>query len=221
MNLRVLIADDEPKYRMIIKDTLENEGYEVITASNGEEVVDKFYEEKNIDLVILDIMMPKLDGREACREIRRDSNVLILMLTALGDEKNEIIGLNTGADSYMAKPFSLPKLIARVNALTRKIKEQKSKVLEFDDIKIDENKREIYKNNNLIELTPKEYDLFMYFILNKGIVQDRNKLLNSVWGFDFYGTPRTVDTHVKSLRSKLDSVGDRIKTVWGKGYIFE
>mgnify|MGYP002681454395 CR=1 FL=1 len=191
---KILVVDDESRMRKLVKDFLEKKNFHVLEAGDGEEAMDIFYEEKDIALLILDVMMPKMDGWEVCREIRKNSKVPIIMLTARGDERDELLGFDLGVDEYISKPFSPKILVARVEAILRRTGQ---------------------------ELSFKEFELLTYFLENQGIALSREKILNSVWNYDYFGDARTIDTHVKKLRSKMGEKGEYIKTVWGMGYKFE
>ena len=218
MEIKVLIADDELRYRDLVSDFLQNEGYEVFVAKDGSEAIDMFFSITGIDLVILDVMMPKCDGWEVCKEIRKQSDVPILMLTALGEERNEIHGLSLGADEYISKPFSYEIFMARVKVLLRRAIQDNIKNISIEGIEINQTNQTISVNNEAIELSPKEYKLLLYLVKNIGRALSRNQMLNAVWGYDFYGDARTVDTHIKSLRSKLGEYGKLIRTIRGLGY---
>ncbi|WP_432666482.1 response regulator transcription factor [Wukongibacter baidiensis] len=221
MNIKVLIADDELKYRELLSDFLENEGYEVIVGKDGSEAIELFFSTTGIDLVILDVMMPKLDGWEVCKEIRKNSDVPILMLTALGDENNEIHGLGLGADEYISKPFVYKVFMARVKVLLRRVIRENKKTIQIEGIIIDQSCKTVSVNENTIDLTHKEYKLLLYLVKNIKSVLSREQILNAVWGYDYFGDTRTIDTHIKNLRSKLDEYGKLIKTVRGLGYRME
>ena len=196
--------------------------YEVLEAGDGEEAIDKFYADKDISLVILDVMMPKMDGWETCRQIRRDSKVPIIMLTAKGEERDELQGFDCGADEYIAKPFSPKILTARVDALVRRVYSMdSSECTEIGGIEIDKAAHIVRVDGQEIDLSYKEFELLTYFVENKGIALSREKILNNVWNYDYFGDARTIDTHVKKLRKKMGEKGDYIKTIWGMGYKFE
>lgn len=216
---KILIIDDEWKIRKLIKDYLLREGYSVAEAGDGQEGLDLFFQD-NFDLVILDIMMPKIDGWSVCRKIRAESNVPIIMLTARADESDQLFGFELQTDEYMVKPFNPKLLVAKVKVLLRRDgKTTGNTPLKFKDITINTLKREVTLKEEVIELTPKEYDLLFFFLENNGIALSREKILNSVWGWDYFGDSRTVDTHIKRLRKKI---GDEyISTVRGFGYKFE
>lgn len=220
--IKILVVDDESRMRKLVRDFLVRQNYEVLEAVDGEEALDVFYEQKNIALIILDVMMPKMTGWEVCREIREISKVPIIMLTAKGDESDELQGFELGVDEYISKPFSPRILVARVEAILRRAnKLDKSEILEVGGIVIDAQAHMVTVDGRQIELSFKEFELLTYFVENKGIALSREKILNHVWDFDYYGDARTIDTHVKKLRSKLGAKGEYIKTIWGMGYKFE
>lgn len=219
--IKILVVDDEARMRKLVKDFLVKDGFEVLEAANGEEAVDIFFDEKNIELIILDVMMPKLDGWGVCREIRQYSKVPIIMLTAKSAEKDELLGFELGVDEYISKPFSPKILVARVEAILRRTNALDDQSIEVGEIKIDKSAHEVYVDGKKLELSFKEFELLTYFVENKGIALSREKILNNVWNYDYYGDARTIDTHVKKLRSKMGSKGDCIKTIWGMGYKFE
>ena len=221
-SLKVLMVDDESRMRKLVSDFLTRKGYQVIEAGDGEEAVDKFYEDKNISLVILDVMMPKMNGWDTCRQIRKNSNVPIIMLTAKSDEASELNGFDCGADEYISKPFSPKILTARVDALIRRSYSiDSSEMIDVGGIVINKAAHIVKINDEEIELSFKEFELLTYFVDNKGIALSREKILNNVWNYDYFGDARTIDTHVKKLRKKLGDKGDYIKTIWGMGYKFE
>lgn len=221
-SLKILVVDDESRMRKLVKDFLTRKGFTVVEAANGEEAVDIFYEDKTIALIILDVMMPKMDGWEVCREIRKDSKVPIIMLTARGDERDELLGFELGVDEYISKPFSPKILVARVEAILRRTNQTvQGEALSAGGIVIDKAAHMMTLDGNPVELSYKEFELMTYFMENQGIALSREKILNSVWNYDYFGDARTIDTHVKKLRSKLGEKGDYIKTVWGMGYKFE
>ena len=221
-SLKVLMVDDESRMRKLVSDFLTRKGYEVIEAGDGEEAIDKFYEDKDIALVILDVMMPKMNGWDACKEIRKNSNVPIIMLTAKSDEASELNGFDCGADEYISKPFSPKILTARVDALIRRSYSiDSSEIIDVGGIIINKAAHRVKINDEEIELSFKEFELLTYFVDNKGIALSREKILNNVWNYDYFGDARTIDTHVKKLRKKLGDKGDYIKTIWGMGYKFE
>lgn len=221
-SLKVLMVDDESRMRKLVSDFLTRKGYQVIEAGDGEEAIDKFYEDKNISLVILDVMMPKMNGWDTCRQIRKNSNVPIIMLTAKSDEASELNGFDCGADEYISKPFSPEILTARVDALIRRSYSiDSSEMIDVGGIVINKAAHIVKINDEEIELSFKEFELLTYFVDNKGIALSREKILNNVWNYDYFGDARTIDTHVKKLRKKLGDKGDYIKTIWGMGYKFE
>ncbi len=220
--IRILIADDESRMRKLVSDFLIKEGYEVTEASDGNEALDRFYEDKGISLIILDVMMPGVDGFEVCREIRSQSQVPIIMLTAKGDERDELQGFNLGVDEYISKPFSPKILVARVNALLRRSnKLDVEEKLEAGGIVLDKTAHTVTIDGKAVELSFKEFELLTYFMENQSVALSREKILNNVWNYDYFGDARTIDTHVKKLRSKIGDKGDYIKTIWGMGYKFE
>ena len=221
-SLKVLMVDDESRMRKLVSDFLTRKGYQVIEAGDGEEAIDKFYEDKNISLVILDVMMPKMNGWDTCRQIRKNSNVPIIMLTAKSDEASELNGFDCGADEYISKPFSPKILTARVDALIRRSYSiDSSEMIDVGGIVINKAAHIVKINDEEIELSFKEFELLTYFVDNKGIALSREKILNNVWNYDYFGDARTIDTHFKKLRKKLGDKGDYIKTIWGMGYKFE
>lgn len=220
--LKILVVDDESRMRKLVKDFLSKRNFVVIEAGNGEEAMDIFYQEKDIALIILDVMMPKMDGWEVCREIRKNSKVPIIMLTARGDERDELLGFELGVDEYISKPFSPKILVARVEAILRRTGQDTSgDVLSAGGITIDKAAHLASVDGKAMELSFKEFELLTYFLENQGIALSREKILNSVWNYDYFGDARTIDTHVKKLRSKMGDKGEYIKTVWGMGYKFE
>ncbi len=220
--VKILVVDDESRMRKLVKDFLVKSGYEVLEAENGEKAIDIFMEHKNISLIVLDVMMPVMDGWEVCKEIRKDSNVPIIMLTARGDERDELMGFQLGVDEYITKPFSPKILVARIEAILRRTAGvDKSDVLVAGDIVLDLAAHEVKVNDQVIELSFKEFELLQYFVSNQGVALSREKILNNVWNYDYFGDARTIDTHVKKLRSKMGDRGDYIKTIWGMGYKFE
>lgn len=220
--LKILVVDDESRMRKLVSDFLIKSDFDVVEAQDGEEALDKFYADKDISLIILDVMMPKLDGFQVLKEIRMASKIPVIMLTAKGTEYDELKGFDKGADEYITKPFSPKILVARVEALLRR-----SNLLESDDrmeiggIIIDKAAHVVTIDGNEIELSFKEFELLTYFCENKNIALSREKILNNVWNYDYFGDARTIDTHVKKLRAKMGEKGDYIKTIWGMGYKFE
>ena len=219
--LKVLVVDDESRMRKLVRDFLVKQDYEVVEAEDGEDALNKFYEQKDIALVILDVMMPKINGWDVCREIRDNSKVPIIMLTAKGEESDELQGFSIGADEYISKPFSPKILVARVEAILRRTGKSEEEVIEIGGISIDKLGHQVLVDGRELELSYKEFELLTYFIENKGIALSREKILNHVWNYDYFGDARTIDTHVKKLRNKLGGKGDYIKTIWGMGYKFE
>lgn len=221
-SLKILVVDDESRMRKLVKDFLVKQGYTVLEAGDGSEALDIFYENQDIALLILDIMMPKVDGWQVCREVRASSKIPIIMLTARGDERDELQGFELGVDEYIAKPFSPKILVARVEAILRRTNRgAESETLECGGIVIDKAAHVVTIDEKTIDLSYKEFELLTYFVENRGIALSREKILNSVWNYDYFGDARTIDTHVKKLRSKLGSKGEYIKTIWGMGYKFE
>ncbi|MCD7863224.1 MAG: response regulator transcription factor [Lachnospiraceae bacterium] len=220
--LKILVVDDEMRMRKLVRDFLTKSGYRVIEAADGQEAVDTFFKEGDIALVILDVMMPKMDGYQVVKEIRSFSQVPILMLTAKGEERDELKSFETGADEFIAKPFSPRVLVARVEALLRRAGVlDKKDILEAGGIVVNKGAHTVTVDGEAVELSYKEFELLSYFMENQGIALSREKILNNVWNFDYFGDARTVDTHVKKVRSKLKDKGEYIKTIWGMGYKFE
>ncbi|WP_346662574.1 response regulator transcription factor [uncultured Merdimonas sp.] len=221
-NLKILVVDDESRMRKLVRDFLEREGYEVLEAADGVEAMDIFYEEKEIALVILDVMMPKMDGWQTLREIRQSSQIPVIMLTARAEERDELQGFKLGVDEYISKPFSPKILVARVGALLRRSHGMGAgEVLTAGGITVDKSAHQVKIDGKEIELSYKEFELLAYFLENQGIALSREKILNNVWNYDYFGDARTIDTHVKKLRSKMGEKGSYIKTIWGMGYKFE
>ena len=220
--LKVLVVDDESRMRKLVKDFLVKNSYEVVEAEDGSQALDIFFEQNDIALIILDVMMPKMDGWQVCREIRSYSKVPIIMLTAKSDERDELQGFELGVDEYISKPFSPKILVARVGAILRRTNPLSAEnVLEADGIVLDKTAHIVTVDGRTVDLSFKEFELLSYFMENKGIALSREKILNSVWNYDYFGDARTIDTHVKKLRSKMGEKGDLIKTIWGMGYKFE
>ena len=220
--LKVLVVDDESRMRKLVRDFLVKSNFDVLQAGDGEEALDIFYKEKDIALIILDVMMPKMDGWQVCREIRAYSKVPIIMLTAKGAENDELLGFELGVDEYISKPFSPKILVARVEAILRRAnKYSANDTIEFEGIVVDKAAHQVTVDGKPIELSYKEFELLTYFVENAGIALSREKILNNVWNYDYFGDARTIDTHVKKLRSKLGDKGEYIKTVWGMGYKLE
>lgn len=220
--LKVMVVDDEARMRKLVKDFLVKDNFNVIEAADGEEALNKFYEDKDIALILLDVMMPKMDGWQVCREIRKESKVPIIMLTARGDERDELLGFDLGVDEYISKPFSPKILVARVEAILRRTNQMnQDDILEAGGIEINKSAHQASVDGQPMELSFKEFELLTYFLENQGIALSREKILNNVWNYDYFGDARTIDTHVKKLRSKMGSKGNYIKTIWGMGYKFE
>ena len=221
--IKILVVDDESRMRKLVHDFLTREGYAVVEAADGEEALDIFYSDKKISLIVLDVMMPKINGWEVCREIRKISKLPIIMLTAKGDESDELNGFEIGADEYISKPFSPKILVARVTALLRRANKigETADIREAGGIVMDKTAHTVAIDGQNIDLSVKEFELLDYFMNNRGIALSRERILDSVWSYDYFGDARTIDTHVKKLRSKMGAKGDYIKTVWGVGYKFE
>ena len=219
--LKILVVDDESRMRKLVKDFLMKKDFDVLEAGDGEQAVDIFFEEKDIALIILDVMMPKMDGWQVCREIRAHSRVPIIMLTAKSDERDELMGFDLGVDEYISKPFSPKILVARVEAILRRSNGGSQDVIDVGGIHIDKTAHQVSVDGKPVDLSYKEFELMTYFAENQGIALSREKILNNVWNYDYFGDARTIDTHVKKLRSKLGEKGEYIKTIWGMGYKFE
>ena len=220
--MKILVVDDENRMRKLVKDFLIKSNYEVLEAADGSQALDIFFEHNDIDLIILDVMMPKMDGYQVCREIRAYSKVPIIMLTAKSDERDELMGFELGVDEYISKPFSPKILVARVEAILRRTNQANAgESLEAGGIVINKAAHSVTIDGQQVELSFKEYELLTFFLENKGLALSREKILNSVWNYDYFGDARTIDTHVKKLRSKMGEKGDMIKTIWGMGYKFE
>lgn len=220
--LKILVVDDESRMRKLVSDFLVRQDYEVLEAADGEEAVDLFFKIKNIALIILDVMMPKMDGWQVCREIRRYSKAPIIMLTAKGDERDELLGFELGVDEYISKPFSPKILVARVGAILRRTGQDiQDTMLDAGGIQLDKAAHQVTVDGKSVDLSFKEFELLTYFLENQGIALSRERILDHVWNYDYFGDARTIDTHVKKLRSKLGNKGELIKTIWGMGYKFE
>ena len=218
----ILVVDDEERMRKLIKDFLKAKGYNILEAEDGEEALQIFSEKQSkIELILLDVMMPKLDGWSVLREIRKDSNVPIIMLTARGEERDELFGFELGVDEYISKPFSPKILVARVEAILKRTKAKENEVVNIEGIEIDKDGRTVSVDGKNIELSLREYELLVYLIENKNIALSRDKILNNVWNYDYYGDTRTIDSHIKKIRHKLGKKGKYIKTIRGIGYKFE
>ena len=219
---KILVVDDESRMRKLVKDFLVRQGYTVLEAADGMEAMDYFYEDKDIALIILDVMMPKMDGWQVCREIRMHSKVPIIMLSARSEERDELQGFDLGVDEYISKPFSPKILVARVEAILRRTQGSgNTDEISAGGIVVDKAAHTVMSDGSPVDLSFKEFELLTYFIENQGIALSREKILNNVWNYDYFGDARTIDTHVKKLRSKLGDKGEYIKTIWGMGYKFE
>ena len=219
---KILVVDDESRMRKLVRDFLVKNNYEVVEAADGEEALNLFFEKNDIDLVILDVMMPKMDGWQVCREIREYSKIPIIMLTAKSDERDELLGFELGVDEYIPKPFSPKILVARVEAILRRTGQAAAElIVEAGGIRLDKQAHSVTVEGKPVDLSYKEFELLAYFMENKGIALSREKILNGVWNYDYFGDARTIDTHVKKLRSKMGAKGELIKTIWGMGYKFE
>lgn len=219
--IKILVVDDEARMRKLVKDFLTAKGFLVIEAEDGEAAVDIFFEQKDIALILLDIMMPKMDGWEVCKTIRQYSQIPIIMLTARAEERDELQGFSLGVDEYISKPFSPKILVARVEAILRRANNAVGEVTEMGGIAIDKAAHQVTIDGVPVDLSYKEFELLTYFMENQGLALSREKILNHVWNYDYFGDARTIDTHVKKLRSKMGAKGDYIKTIWGMGYKFE
>ena len=220
--LKILVVDDESRMRKLVKDFLIKSNFEVIEAEDGEQAVDIFFKTKDIALIVLDVMMPKMDGWQVCREIRAYSKVPIIMLTARTDERDELQGFELGVDEYISKPFSPKILVARIEAILRRTNQmEKDEVLSCGGIEMNKAAHQVLIDGKDVELSYKEFELLEYFMENRGIALSRENILNHVWNYDYFGDARTIDTHVKKLRSKMGDKGDMIKTIWGVGYKME
>lgn len=220
--LKILVVDDEARMRKLVKDFLIKSNYDVIEAEDGSQALDIFFEQKDIALIILDVMMPRMDGWEVCREVRQYSKVPIILLTAKSDERDELQGFQLGVDEYISKPFSPKILVARVEAILRRTNQlDEEEILEAGGIVLNKSAHSVTIDGKDVELSYKEFELLTYFLENRGIALSREKILNNVWNYDYFGDARTIDTHVKKLRSKMGEKGDLIKTIWGMGYKLE
>ena len=220
-DIKIMVVDDELRMRKLVKDYLVKNQYIVIEAADGEEAYNTFVKTKDISLIVMDIMMPKMDGYEACSEIRKISDVPIILLTAKSDEMEELQGFRLGVDEYVTKPFSPKILVARIEAILRRTTSEESQFLEAGGIQLDISAHKVLINGKDIELSFKEFELLEYFMTNQGVALSREKILNNVWNYDYFGDARTIDTHVKKLRAKLGEKGSYIKTIWALGYKFE
>ena len=219
--IKILVVDDESRMRKLVHDFLAKKNYEVLEAENGEVAVDLFFEQKDINLIVLDVMMPKMDGWQVCKEIRQYSKVPIIMLTAKSDEQDELRGFELGVDEYISKPFSPKILVARIEAILRRMNVTEEELLEVGGIELNQTAHIMKIDGHVVDLSVKEFELLSYFMLNQGVALSREKILNHVWNYDYFGDARTIDTHVKKLRSKMGEKGEYIKTIWGMGYKFE
>ena len=219
--IKVLLADDESRMRKLVKDFLSKKDIIVLEAEDGEQACDMFFADKDIALLILDVMMPKMDGWQVVREIRQYSKIPIIMLTAKADERDELLGFELGVDEYITKPFSPKILVARVEAILRRTNAASNDTLELGGITLDRQAHIVSIDGTPIDLSVKEFELLEFFMTNKGVALSRDKILNNVWNYDYFGDARTIDTHVKKLRAKMGTKGDCIKTIWGMGYKFE
>lgn len=220
--LKILVVDDESRMRKLIRDFLVKSNFDVVEAGDGEEALNLFYEQKDIALIVLDVMMPKMDGWQVCREVRSYSKVPIIMLTAKSDESDELLGFDLGVDEYISKPFSPKILVARIEAILRRTgKRDEEEILSVGGIELNKSAHMVKIDGKPVDLSYKEFELLTYFMENQGIALSRQKILNNVWNYDYFGDARTIDTHVKKLRSKLGEKGDLIKTIWGMGYKLE
>ena len=223
MEESILVVDDEERMRKLIKDFLTNKGYHILEAEDGEKALEIYQENKSkIMLILLDVMMPKLDGWSVLRQIRQENKELpIIMLTARGEEQDELFGFELGVDEYISKPFSPKILVARVEAILKRTGKNEKEIKDLGGIQIDKEGRTVSVDGKPIELSLREYELLLYLVQNENIALSRDKILNNVWNYDYFGDARTIDTHVKKLRSKMGEKGEYIKTVWGMGYKFE
>ena len=220
--IKILVVDDESRMRKLVRDFLTKAGYDVLEAGDGEEALDIFFKQKDIALIVLDVMMPRMDGWQVCREVRAYSAVPVIMLTARGDEQDELQGFQLGVDEYIVKPFSPKILVARIEAILRRSSRQNEEsTLKCGGIEIDKAAHQVFIDGQPIDLSYKEFELLTYFVENRGIALSREKILNHVWNYDYFGDARTIDTHVKKLRSKMGEKGELIKTIWGMGYKLE
>ncbi len=219
--VKILVVDDEERMRKLVRDFLTIKGYKVVEAADGKEAIQIFSGEPSINLILLDVMMPVMDGFETLKQIRELSKVPVIMLTAKSEERDELQGFSLGVDEYVTKPFSPKILVARVEAILRRSMEVKDEIIEIGGIKLDKSAHQVLIDNKEVELSYKEFELLNYFMENRGIALSRERILNSVWNYDYFGDARTIDTHVKKLRAKMGNKGEYIKTIWGMGYKFE
>jgi two-component system response regulator ResD len=222
VNKCVLVVDDEARMRKLIKDFLNVKGFEILEAEDGEKALEVFENNKNkINLILLDVMMPKLDGWSVLRQIRQESKVPIIMLTARGEEQDELFGFELGVDEYISKPFSPKILVARVEAILKRTEKEEKNIKDIGGILIDKDGRTVKIDGKIIELSLREYELLIYLVENENIALSRDKILNNVWNYDYYGDSRTIDSHIKKIRHKLGKKGKYIQTIRGIGYKFE
>jgi len=219
--IKILVVDDEARMRKLVKDFLMIKGFQVVEAEDGEEALDIFFQHKDIGMILLDVMMPKLNGWEVLKTVRQHSKVPIIMLTARGEERDELQGFELGVDEYISKPFSPKILVARVEAILRRSNGGSNDVIEVGGIMINKAAHLVTIDGRTVDLSYKEFELLTYFVENQGLALSREKILNNVWNYDYFGDARTIDTHVKKLRSKMGEKGEYIKTIWGMGYKFE
>ena len=219
--MKILVVDDEEMIRNVIEEYLKHEEYSYIEATNGYEAIDKVKFNSDIDLIIMDIMMPKLDGFSACKEIKKIKDIPVIVLSARGEEYDKLLGFDVGIDDYVTKPFSPKELIARIKAVMKRVNGEEENQFIYQDLVIDYKAHTVKINNEPLKLTPKEYDLLVYFVNNQNIALSREQLLSNIWGYDFYGDDRTIDTHIKMLRNNLGKYRDLIVTVRAVGYKFE
>ena len=218
----ILVVDDESRMRKLLKDFLSAKGYQILEAEDGEKAIEVFEENRNkIKLILLDVMMPKLDGWSVLRKIRQDSNVPVIMLTARGEEQDELFGFELGVDKYISKPFSPKILVARVEVILKRVYGDIKEVKDYDGITIDQEGRTVKVDGKPIDLSLREYELLKYLLDNENIALSRDKILNNVWNYDYYGDSRTIDSHIKKIRHKLGKKGKYIETIRGIGYKFE
>ena len=220
-NAKVMIVDDEDRLRSLVRDFLIRDGYRVLEAADGEEALNLFFANKDVGVIILDVMMPKLSGWQVLEEIRRYSKVPVIMLTALSDEQDELKGFRLGVDEYVTKPFSPRVLVARVQSILKRSEEAAPEVIEVPGLSLNKTSREVWADGVTVDLSLKDFELLTYFMENPGTALSREKILNHVWNYNYYGDARTIDTHVKTLRSKIGAKGECIRTIWGVGYKFE
>lgn len=220
--MKILVVDDESRMRKLLKDFLVKEEFEILEAEDGEKALEVYEQNRNnINLILLDVMMPRLDGWSVLRQIRSESNVPVIMLTARGEEQDELFGFELGVDEYIAKPFSPKILVARVHAIIKRATEQKEDKKDYSGILVDSNGRTVSVENKKIDFSLREYELFKYLVDNVGVALTRDKILNNVWNYDYYGDSRTIDSHIKKIRHKLGKKGKYIETIRGIGYKFE